>query len=188
MKMDIYINNEVRTCNKGDLKVLEKFFNVEEDYKIFNTNDLNDIYHINARKVFTEPKDIVDFITFLINNDLEDVITNTRSTGKLIGIKKTVDCSIEELNEVIIPGIIFINKNHSTVFNPFSVREVITMTGKEISEYNWIFDIEWKHNANRNDRYKALVHDIVKLIRKFDISYSSTSRRKMLVAKTTRKK
>lgn len=189
MKNEIYINGELKEATNADMKVLEKYFVIEEENKVFDTNDLDDVYYIKARKIITQSDDMLEFVMFLEANGFDSITRSSSSSPcKIIGVKKDSDYTKEEMAVVVLPWILFYNKNYCDELFVYSLDDMLDMSSQELSTFNWIFDIEWKSNIRRSNDYKLALPQITDLIRRFDIPYTSTTRRKVKVLKTTKRK
>lgn len=189
MKKEIYINGECVAVDKADIQVLERYFKIVEEDRVFETNDLDDVHQISGRKVFTDSNEMVDFIMFLESNGLDSVIKkSSTSPCKIIGIQKKAKYSKEKLEDLHIPWMLFYNNNYSDDLVVFSLDDMLDLSIQEVNSYNWIFDIEWKRNNARGPIYNDLVHYITDVIRKYNIPYSSTSKKRITALKTRYKK
>ena len=175
MKDEIYIHGEPVECTKEDLKVLEKYFKIDEKYKEFETNDLDDVYYIKARKILSTEKEKKEFCLTILTKGLDLNYNRPVSPCKIIGVKKGNEIKIDTL---------FSDKDYTKGFELYSYDDVVfNSTSEMINNFDWIIDIEWRYNSRRTEVNNSIIKHIVDLIRCLDIPYTSTSRRKVKVLK-----
>lgn len=187
MSKELYINGKVVTCtNDDELKVIRKYFDVVTKNKLVETNNISESDKIYARKVFRNINDIKNFILYIQNNNLEYLIGMNPNKANLIGVLKNYTPCID-LEKDVIPGIIFIRPDFDTNYKAVNVDTFLGMVDYEISQYDWVLDIEWTRHYNRSNQGK-IVNDFKKMIEDNDIKHRCLRKKDMLTVSFKRNK
>lgn len=187
MSKELYINGKVAVCtNEEEIEVIKKYFDVEIKDKLVETHDISESDKIYGRKVFKNINDIKNFVLYLQNNNLDYLIGMNSNKANLVGVLKNYAQCID-LEKDIIPGIIFIRPEFDTNYKAVNVDTFLGMVDYEISQYEWVLDIDWKKHYNRSDQEK-IVSDFKKMIEDNGIKYRCLTKRPILTVSYKRKK
>ena len=187
MSKELYINGKVAVCtNDEELEVIKKYFDVEIKDKLVETNNISESYKIYARKVFRNINDIKNFVLYLQNNNLEYLIGMNSNKANLVGVLKNYASNID-LEKDNIPGIIFIRPEFDTNYKAVTVDTFLGMVDHEISQYDWVLDIEWTKHHNRSNQEK-IIADFKKIIEDNNIKHKCLTKRPILTVSFKRKK
>ncbi|WP_304576769.1 hypothetical protein [Romboutsia ilealis] len=194
---EIFLNGEVKKCTEKDIKVLEKFFTLEERDRVITVEKIpkfEEIYKLSTRQVFKDVTSIKKFIKFIYDNKLEYVMGTNPKRGRLIAVHSDhILHEDEDLMNVYIPSMLFNDRFNTlypdkTRFDMVSLERFNSMTDKEINERQWIFDMGLTNRKIKTTEYENVFRSMVYIVKRYKLPFDCKIKNKYIVLKPNKNK